>query len=114
MRISDGSSDVCSSDLLRPSRLRWGAIPAAVFLALIDNIRCHSYNSIGFRYWRKLQKLCRAARRTFRVASLHFQIGRASCRERVCQYVYNSVVDVALTKKALESQEETALHRLEM
>src|SRR3546814_13181405 len=27
------------------------------------------------------------------------QIGRASCRERVCQYVYISVVDVSLQKK---------------
>src|SRR3546814_15391028 len=27
------------------------------------------------------------------------EIGRASCRERVCQYVYISVVAVSLTKK---------------
>src|SRR3546814_16151790 len=27
------------------------------------------------------------------------QIGRASCRERVCQYVYISAVDVSLNKK---------------
>src|SRR3546814_15200398 len=27
------------------------------------------------------------------------EIGRASCRERVCQYVYSSVVDVSLNKK---------------
>src|SRR3546814_17414999 len=27
------------------------------------------------------------------------QIGRASCRERVCQYLYNSVFAVPLTKK---------------
>src|SRR3546814_16509443 len=29
----------------------------------------------------------------------HLQIGRASCRERVCQYVYISVVAVSLKKK---------------
>src|SRR3546814_11524854 len=28
-----------------------------------------------------------------------FEIGRASCRERVCQYVYISVVAVSLKKK---------------
>src|SRR5690606_39453373 len=68
----------CRSSNLRPSRLRWGAIPAAVFLAFIDNIRCHSYNIIGFRFWRKLQKLCRAARRTFRFVSLYFL---TSCKQ---------------------------------
>src|SRR3546814_15821781 len=31
-----------------------------------------------------------------------FQIGRASCRERVCQYVYISVVAVSLQKKITE------------
>src|SRR3546814_15648663 len=32
------------------------------------------------------------------------QIGRASCRERVCQYVSLSVVDVYLKKKATSSK----------
>src|SRR3546814_14498839 len=30
---------------------------------------------------------------------MSFKIGRASCRERVCQYVYISVVAVSLKKK---------------
>src|SRR3546814_14582948 len=36
-----------------------------------------------------------------------FKIGRASCRERVCQYVYISVVAVSLKKKTInkDSQE---------
>src|SRR3546814_21032184 len=32
------------------------------------------------------------------------EIGRASCRERVCQYVYISVVDVTLKKKMNSSE----------
>src|SRR3546814_18849318 len=31
------------------------------------------------------------------------EIGRASCRERVCQYVYISVVDVSLIKKSYDT-----------
>src|SRR3546814_3640275 len=63
MRISDWSSDVCSSDLhsppslwLRSTRLEWPARQQA-------------------------QVLLRQARPRQR------RIGRASCRERVCQYV---------------------------
>src|SRR3546814_19788971 len=33
-----------------------------------------------------------------------FQIGRASCRERVCQYVSISVVAVSLKKKSTKNQ----------
>src|SRR3546814_7634595 len=64
MRISDWSSDVCSSDLegmmprtRRPACRPWGRAPAP---------------------------------RTERMAALRLgrgKIGRASCRERVCQYV---------------------------
>src|SRR3546814_17632573 len=35
---------------------------------------------------------------------LFFQIGRASCRERVCQYVAFSVVAVSLKKKTQNQQ----------
>src|SRR3546814_16073263 len=38
-----------------------------------------------------------------RSAPFH-QIGRASCRERVCQYVSISVVAVSLKKKTTETQ----------
>src|SRR3546814_1049273 len=70
MRISDWSSDVCSSDLCSPrttargSRRRSGKLAEIVFL-------------------RKQE-----ARATGRIAcGSGLQIGRASCRERVCQYV---------------------------
>src|SRR3546814_20275840 len=40
------------------------------------------------------------SRRWVRAASEDLdEIGRASCRERVCQFVYNSVVAVSLKKK---------------
>src|SRR3546814_13607617 len=35
-----------------------------------------------------------------------FQIGRAACRERVCQYVELSVVAVSLKKKKYNTNEE--------
>src|SRR3546814_9923449 len=79
MRISDWSSDVCSSDLL-------------VLLARGDDAQDagHAQRLPGLR------KLCLAAlvdpgeaaqRRSQPVLAVERQIGRASCRERVCQYV---------------------------
>src|SRR3546814_21195372 len=42
----------------------------------------------------------------------HWKIGRASCRERVCQYVETSVVAESLTKKSYNDYElnEDLLH----
>src|SRR3546814_2083184 len=69
MRISDWSSDVCSSDL------------SAGVLPMVSRPICSS-------------RCCEAGRR--RVAMMDWlslsmaacgEIGRASCRERVCQYV---------------------------
>src|SRR3546814_18901735 len=86
MRISDWSSDVCSSDLCparrprprpRPGRGRpmlFGSRSAAA-----SALPCSS-----------LPSSC---------ASGSDEIGRASCRERVCQYVLISVVAVSLKKK---------------
>src|SRR3546814_3278460 len=61
MRISDWSSDVCSSDLFRPAYAR--------------HRRCRGAASARPRLARR------------RSGGRHDQIGRASCRERVCQYV---------------------------
>src|SRR3546814_10006277 len=78
MRISDWSSDVCSSDLRCCRKLLFGAavrndqkvpVPARPY-------RC-SKSSSGSSCKRALDDL----------ASLPDEIGRASCRERVCQYV---------------------------
>src|SRR3546814_1896091 len=67
MRISDWSSDVCSSDLLYVRRER-GPCEAA-------RVRENMMSSL-FTFILVLQALVAAVK-----------IGRASCRERVCQYV---------------------------
>src|SRR3546814_5947784 len=78
MRISDWSSDVCSSDLsTSPLELpvKLADLKSRLTLALIFQMRPLSDED-------KLRALqLRASRR-----GLH-QIGRASGRERVCQYV---------------------------
>src|SRR3546814_1463517 len=74
LRISDWSSDVCSSDLSRPrlSPHLWIAVgrrrlqSIGVVIGADEMVRGRLGRRIG-RVWRK--------------------IGRASCRERVCQYV---------------------------
>src|SRR3546814_1587049 len=68
MRISDWSSDVCSSDLIN------GTIPAPLIrLREGQNVRLIVENTLD------------------EDTSIHWhgliEIGRASCRERVCQYV---------------------------
>src|SRR3546814_5596937 len=60
MRISDWSSDVCSSDLC-----------------------CSPPLSVPARWWRAAARLGKRSRRSLSDQ----EIGRASCRERVCQYV---------------------------
>src|SRR3546814_15787944 len=42
--------------------------------------------------------------------SCAFQIGRASCRERVCQYESISVVAVSLKKKNANAQHNSSSH----
>src|SRR3546814_9219192 len=82
MRISDWSSDVCSSDLLlhwhrrgthRPSVVSPGMV-VEIAAALPADVRgwCHTHMSIPNM---KVQPNATP------------KIGRASCRERVCQYV---------------------------
>src|SRR3546814_19600598 len=131
MRISDWSSDVCSSDL--------GRGPRPVALAVIDEAKlipgkgifvvardgqlqdaprlfevrgifgcdqrmaehggdhrlvAGSLNRLPER-WKGLTRLARFKQDL----ALQLQIGRASCRERVCQYVWISVGAVSLKKK---------------
>src|SRR3546814_2620317 len=72
MRISDWSSDVCSSDLMLRSQLR--------YIALADTfLRGIVLPALDAEYIFKLHIRCDEA--------VQKQIGRASCRERVCQYV---------------------------
>src|SRR3546814_12185814 len=101
MRISDGSSDVCSSDLLscadafcRPfppcAGSRLAKLPSFIATALGDlPIRAASDRTSQFDLWN-----CPKG---------HCKLGRASCRERVCQYGLISVVAVSLTKKPINT-----------
>src|SRR3546814_3877061 len=86
MRISDWSSDVCSSDL-------------GANLALIDDelVQFGHVEQLGGHRFR-LRRLLRGRRGTEWASADHeaggrfiliepAEIGRASCRERVCQYV---------------------------
>src|SRR3546814_15372189 len=86
MRISDWSSDVCSSDLL-PEDAPVGT-PFADYSGAGDpvidiSITPNRQDCMGVRG----------------IARDLAEIGRASCRERVCQYVSISVVAVSLKKK---------------
>src|SRR3546814_10789818 len=79
MRISDWSSDVCSSDL--PDE---GAVRSAV--ATLSESSAYWPTELLARgdAW-VAQKDAEAGEREAEAARL--EIGRASCRERVCQYV---------------------------
>src|SRR3546814_16524389 len=93
MRISDWSSDVCSSDLAQQRRdlrvLHLALQPLAV-----------EADRIGHRQNLHLAEAA-AAFHEGEVEGfvLALAIGRASCRERVCQYVEIAVVAVSVKKK---------------
>src|SRR3546814_9980258 len=80
MRISDWSSDVCSSDLLHFTPLP--NLRRIVESGLLS--RDHVQEQGGIRTHGNV-----AATAVFKTAALNHsaKIGRASCRERVCQYV---------------------------
>src|SRR3546814_9563956 len=88
MRISDWSSDVCSSDLTQRVRFNLDIQMQAPREPLDDDVaRVLSYDTVI------------ADIRELTGRGHINQIGRASCRERVCQYVKISVVAVSLKKK---------------
>src|SRR3546814_13320027 len=93
MRISDWSSDVCSSDLLAAMTCISGppckpGKTALLIFAPISSSLLRIMPPLGPR-----SVLC--------------EIGRASCRERGGQYVYVWVVDVSLKKKISEKSMTT-------
>src|SRR3546814_21030525 len=97
MRISDWSSDVCSSDLLdscvRRSRARPGSAIAA--LGAVEQFLVGQHQ----RHHRFDHRHAANADAGVVAALGHDEIGRASCRERVCHYVSISGVAVSLKKK---------------
>src|SRR3546814_18141127 len=108
MRISDWSSDVCSSDL-RPcavTPIKKGGPKAALFVNGCLSDQHFSFTcaaSVGLQSGlfglNSVGAVSVAKVGLFSRVSLA-QIGRASCRARVCQYVYIWVVAVSLKKKA--------------
>src|SRR3546814_13086824 len=98
MRISDWSSDVCSSDLIGSTRrlpqdfaaqgiigllvnVAAGGQVAPISLALIIAICGEVDRQVGCKGCVQVQAAGNGV-----MASVTAQIGRASCRERVCQY----------------------------
>src|SRR3546814_20306533 len=117
MRISDWSSDVCSSDLdglpehfhivpepapeeerIKTAEAFFAAVPARVshggdrafYAPGPDRIQLPPFSAFhdahGYYATRAHE-------------TVHWKIGRGSCRARVCQFVYYSVVAVSLKKK---------------
>src|SRR3546814_8705350 len=84
MRISDWSSDVCSSDLLTDIEHYWYVAEDKILRdASIDrpvNLIVHSLEEVN-------QALGRGEYFWVDIARDGIEIGRASGRERVCQYV---------------------------
>src|SRR3546814_13330026 len=110
MRISDWSSDVCSSDLKGAGEIidrltATGKLkPEAAFAARL------AVAALG-RPDTATGETVLSAPISLRQGMLYLgpiplvpKIGRASCRERVCQYVSISVVAVSLKKKPTEPQ----------
>src|SRR3546814_13979355 len=106
MRISDWSSDVCSSDLPKGAfdfEEFSSYFPITVICTLIgapaDTIPSlrSSLEAVGLSA--SMQREHVPALQAGFIEIDGFEIGRASCRERVCQYVEVSVVAVSLKKK---------------
>src|SRR3546814_21136742 len=107
MRISDWSSDVCSSDLGSSPPCCEGADHASGRLMLKGRhaaIRPAAATRAAFDFTMLLlenaamAQLCEILPPN-PALSRRGEIGRAQCRERVCQYVSISVVAVSLQKK---------------
>src|SRR3546814_10839205 len=81
LRISDWSSDVCSSDLVATL----ATIPGRFGH---DNVIRYCSQAMGVPIELRCRRPCQILRPLF-LGSLagELEIGRASCRERVCQYV---------------------------
>src|SRR3546814_20619259 len=111
MRISDWSSDVCSSDLVDQHQIG----PVTLLPLRILLLRTSEAALQHFAHHRKI--VARHCLCPFDVALAigvfaETQIGRASCRERVFKYVYISVVAVSLTQqyKTTTSRSNIVIH----
>src|SRR3546814_8860094 len=83
MRISDWSSDVCSSDLHHPEERKMrGDHDNARKHAVEINPPCPPHATV--LRWKGAQSVEAPVKPQL---PIHCEIGRASCRARVCQYV---------------------------
>src|SRR3546814_18899274 len=90
MRISDWSSDVCSSDLSEQRAIVFFEAPHRLADCMADAVAVIGPD--------RRAAICRELTKTYEEV-VRGQIGSASCRESVCQYVYISVCAVAFKKK---------------
>src|SRR3546814_3931610 len=85
MRISDWSSDVCSSDL---GRFQFGAAVLLHELVALGLLFGFGLREREVEAWRhSAEEHFHALGEDDALGEFPRQIGRASCRERVCQYV---------------------------
>src|SRR3546814_13712777 len=103
MRISDWSSDVCSSDLRVKASAVAPAKPAmTLFLPRRRTLRALDFITVLPKLtWPSPATTTWLPLRTERIV----EIGRASCRERVCQYVSISWDAVSLKKKKTQDNQ---------
>src|SRR3546814_7446098 len=87
LRISDWSSDVCSSDLTIPPPMEAKSPGDAAMEWRIRSIIRWNAMAMVVRANRKPGDLGGHIATFGSSATLYDEIGRASCRERVCQYV---------------------------
>src|SRR3546814_18803140 len=108
MRISDWSSDVCSSDLIGfvMQSVDRAAVVVVAHTALETRVRAGAriVHRLAQRFDRERFRRQRETRHAGGaqppLTGGTTETGRASCRERVCQYVEISVVAVSLKNKA--------------
>src|SRR3546814_8157713 len=87
MRISDWSSDVCSSDLLIAHSLADGLITQQAGIPGDDGVGAVQQLVLDGLDFRDVVYRMHLAQALKNRAALFCKIGRAPCRERVCQYV---------------------------
>src|SRR3546814_20114487 len=95
MRISDWSSDVCSSDLKMQFTYNIANTQRAIGTKLSSKL-VRKYGMSGLQPGHITVRMRGSAGPSLGAFA---EIGTASCRERVCQYVSISVVAVSLKKK---------------
>src|SRR3546814_17668104 len=110
MRISDWSSDVCSSDLQRAYVAVAGAAVAQADGQFVDRGGLFQFQQRGpGLHAREVQAVLPRVQEQPGRGDHHRQPGRASCRERVCQYVSILVVSVTLTNNTTIQQQLTEI-----